>query len=75
MSNIFLIVVSVICVGLLIRLFYLERKFEKLKEGLSSMWNDYNYIRKRFEDTANEYSKLVKRFRKQIEEEGFNIEE
>jgi predicted patatin/cPLA2 family phospholipase len=63
-----------ICIGLLIRLFYLEHKFEKLKEGLSSMWSDYNYIRKRFEDTANEYSKLVKRFRKQIEEEGFNIE-
>ena len=73
MSNIIIVTLGAICLGLVIRLFFLQRKLDTLFEDMAYIVGEYNQLIDRFEDTTKMYSKLTKHFRKQIEEEGFDL--
>lgn len=73
MSNIIIITLGGICLGLVIRLFILQRKLDTLFVDMVYIVKEYNQLTERFEDTTKMYSKLTKHFRKQIEEEGFDL--
>jgi len=73
LSNIIIITLGGICLGLVIRLFILQRKLDTLFVDMVYIVKEYNQLTERFEDTTKMYSKLTKHFRKQIEEEGFDL--